>query len=240
MYLTTQHVLTKCPADTRVGSEQTGTRDQQGVQLVNKYPWTIGCAASKQVPVDNRVCSEETGTRGQQGTTERSWWSKRTSGVTEVLTNSSSSELTDMVSPASRSANSSPRCIEASRMHTGRQPSRGTQHTTPHGRLRAAQCPPFTHDNVLASHKTVPSPHTRRCPRLTHDSVLASHKTVSSPHTRQYRPVQGSGWRLSRVLNSVLKLQQRVTGPEQCAQTAAASSRVLNSVPKLQQRRHGP
>ena len=158
------------------------------------------------------MCSEETGTRGQQGTTERSWWSKKTAGVTEVLTNSSSSELIDMVSPASRSANSSPRCIEASRLHTGRQTSRGTQHTTPHSRLRAAQCPPFTHHNVLASHTTVSSPLTRQCPRLTHDSVLTSHKTVSSPQTRQCRPVQGSGWRLPRVLNSVPKLQQRRHG----------------------------
>ena len=200
-------------------SEQTSTRGQQGVQRANKYPWTTGCAAKKQVPVDNRVCSEETGTRGQQGTTERSWWSKRTSGVTEVLTNSSSSELTDMVSPASRSANSSPRCIEASRMHTGRQPSRGTQHTTPHGRLRAAQCPPFTHDNVLASHKTVPSPHTRRCPRLTHDSVLASHTTASSPHTRQCPHLTQDSVLTSHTTvppSARLRLAL-VAGPEQCA-----------------------
>ena len=193
------------------------------MQRANKYPWTTGCAASKQIPVDNRVCSEETGTRGQ-GTTERSWWSKKTSGVTEVLTNSSSSELIDMVSPASRSANSSPRCIEVSRMHTGRQPSRGTQHTTPHGRLRAAQCPPFTHDSVLTSHRTVSSLHTRQCPHLTQDSVLASHTTVYSLHTRQCPRLTHDSVLASHTTvppSARLRLSL-VAGPEQCAQTEAA------------------
>ena len=245
-YLITQHVLTKCPTDNRVCSEETCTRGQQGVQRGNMYPWTTGCAAKKQVPADNRcvqrgnkyprttgVCSEETSTRGQQVCAARKQVPAdnrcvqrgnkylRTTGVCseetstrgqqvcaarkqvpvdnkapqreaggakrrqvsqEVLTNSSSSELVDMVSPASRSANSSPRCIKASRLHTGRQPSRGTQHTTPHGRLRAAQCPHFTHDSVLTSHTTVSSLHTRQCPRLTHDSAAQCKAQVGACH----------------------------------------------------------
>ena len=191
-YLVTQHVLTKCPTDNRVCSEQTSTRGQQGVQRGNMYPWTTGCAAKKQVPVDNRCVQ-----RGNKYP-----WTTRhhREKPVEQKDGRCHRRYLRTLHPVNWSTWFPRHPGPQIRRRDASKQVECTQADSPHAELNT---PPrtvgFVQHNVLTSHTTVSSPHTRQCPHFTHDSVLASHTTVP----------------LSARLRLAL-----VTGPEQCAQTA--------------------